>query len=582
MPFSPARKAYPKHINLASVASENDDELVNIYFQKTPNAQTNQYYGVKKCLGYSKFNTNASLPGAKAGLGLFGFQPSVGNYTFLYGAWDNAAPTDTQIYTVKSGVDPITCGANGLFATHANTVEFEQANDTLYATNGVDAVCKMISDGTWSRLSSGEPMSGANTVAKYLSWHNFMMFAARTQTNPNKLNVSGAGTPETFSTYTKTFPFAIVGMKPLANYQVLYTEKSIHLISGYEPSLLAFQEVINPHPCVSHRSIVQYKGDRGYPEHIYLGSDYVWAFNGSGFRKLGEGSWDLIKEGLSTARLNQACAYYDRDYDQYRISVCTGANTTNDTTYAYDFTAGVWIQLPYWSACVYAQLGSPTPTTYWQEASALGWVLKANDGNNIVIPGNKLNGNHTAIVGTITVDSTTGFPSTGYIVCGTETIRYTGTTATEFTGCVRGSCGTTAIAHSDDAPVYVAPKFKYTTIFLDGGEKNLFKKYQVGWADLNSTTSAYSVDVQYNIDRFGYAVAKSIPIMTSGAVWNSDSSYTWGDFTWGASSKVIYPDQRFTISGRGQEISLSFEENCNIAETEINQFEFRYKLLKKK
>ena len=51
---------------------------------------------------------------------------------------------------------------------------------------------------------------------------------------------------------------------------------------------------------------------------------------------------------------------------------------------------------------------------------------------------------HTDRVTTITVSSTTGFDSAGTIVVGNETITYTGTTSTTFTGCTRGASSTTA------------------------------------------------------------------------------------------------------------------------------------------
>ena len=51
---------------------------------------------------------------------------------------------------------------------------------------------------------------------------------------------------------------------------------------------------------------------------------------------------------------------------------------------------------------------------------------------------------HTASVTTITVSSTTGFDSAGTIIIGNETITYTGTTSTTFTGCTRGAASTTA------------------------------------------------------------------------------------------------------------------------------------------
>ena len=51
---------------------------------------------------------------------------------------------------------------------------------------------------------------------------------------------------------------------------------------------------------------------------------------------------------------------------------------------------------------------------------------------------------HTDSVTTITVVSTAGFDSAGTIVVGNETISYTGTTSTTFTGATRGAGGSTA------------------------------------------------------------------------------------------------------------------------------------------
>jgi hypothetical protein len=56
-------------------------------------------------------------------------------------------------------------------------------------------------------------------------------------------------------------------------------------------------------------------------------------------------------------------------------------------------------------------------------------------------------------VTTIPVVSTTGFQNTGVILIGSELIRYTGKTATSFTGCTRGQYGSSNAAHL--AGVYV-------------------------------------------------------------------------------------------------------------------------------
>jgi hypothetical protein len=57
---------------------------------------------------------------------------------------------------------------------------------------------------------------------------------------------------------------------------------------------------------------------------------------------------------------------------------------------------------------------------------------------------------HTNAVTTLTVDNTGGFASSGTLYAGSETITYTGKTATSFTGATRGASSTTAAAHSSD------------------------------------------------------------------------------------------------------------------------------------
>lgn len=66
----------------------------------------------------------------------------------------------------------------------------------------------------------------------------------------------------------------------------------------------------------------------------------------------------------------------------------------------------------------------------------------------------QLNGSITNSSTTITVDSTSGFESSGTLVIGDEHIAYTGVTSTTFTGCTRGIDDTTAQSHSDNDVVY--------------------------------------------------------------------------------------------------------------------------------
>jgi len=56
----------------------------------------------------------------------------------------------------------------------------------------------------------------------------------------------------------------------------------------------------------------------------------------------------------------------------------------------------------------------------------------------------------------VTVDSTNGFPEAGTIQIQDETITYASCTNVKFNGCVRGTDGTTAVAHEDEVVVSIA------------------------------------------------------------------------------------------------------------------------------
>jgi hypothetical protein len=108
-------------------------------------------------------------------------------------------------------------------------------------------------------------------------------------------------------------------------------------------------------------------------------------------------------------------------------------------------------------------------------------------GTNAVNMGSGLNDSAT----TITLDSTTNFPTAGMIKIGSELITYTGKTSTNITGATRGFGSTSAAAHADDAVV-------------------------------TNTASAIGA----------YAVQSGLDSTVYGTGWGTD---TWGTGTWGRS-----------------------------------------------
>jgi hypothetical protein len=106
----------------------------------------------------------------------------------------------------------------------------------------------------------------------------------------------------------------------------------------------------------------------------------------------------------------------------------------------------------------------------------------------------------------ITLDSVTGFPTTGtnYILVGTEEISYTGVSGSDLTGITRNARGTTRAAHSDGATV---------TNYSD----------YAAWGQVASTTDKVAEPGLWSLDNLGSTL---IALIFNGAVFEWDSDLT--------------------------------------------------------
>ena len=104
----------------------------------------------------------------------------------------------------------------------------------------------------------------------------------------------------------------------------------------------------------------------------------------------------------------------------------------------------------------------------------------------------------------ITLDSVTGFPTTGtnYILVGTEEISYTGVSGSDLTGITRNARGTTRAAHSDGATV---------TNYSD----------YAAWGQAAATTDKVAEPGLWSLDNLGSTL---LALIFNGAVfqWDSD------------------------------------------------------------
>jgi hypothetical protein len=140
--------------------------------------------------------------------------------------------------------------------------------------------------------------------------------------------------------------------------------------------------------------------------------------------------------------------------------------------------------------------GTITTTPYVRigptfQTPAYGYGTGYFGGSNPTSITNQLNGSIDNTQATITVDSTTGFPASGILDIGTELITYTAKTGTDFTGCVRGTNGTTAASHLDNAIVTNATLW-------------------TGWGIQSNTTNTILAPGSWSLDNFGQILVATI------------------------------------------------------------------------
>lgn len=173
-------------------------------------------------------------------------------------------------------------------------------------------------------------------------------------------------------------------------------------------------------------------------------------------------------------------------------------------------------EIEYWDGNTRHKVESLTPERFRE---ALGTIRRRTIPENYVfletervillnpIPDTAANTTTINVVGgisatatSVTVASTTGFPTEGVLIIDSEVMRYTNTTATTFTGLVRGVENTTAATHANGATVTERDlRIDGQRLYLD---LEMRKYYTTGTADVTvgdatvaGTSTAWTNDV---------------------------------------------------------------------------------------
>ncbi len=127
---------------------------------------------------------------------------------------------------------------------------------------------------------------------------------------------------------------------------------------------------------------------------------------------------------------------------------------------------------------------------------------------------------------TISVGDTTCFPSVGYVTIDDEAIKYTGKTATTFTGCTRGSDGTTAVGH-------IAGSVAYHSVIA--AHHNVLKNELIAM----STYFFQGSDVHIDTSNVRFAIGNAAPVSKLDVEGNASFGASYAGTTAAPSNGVI-------------------------------------------
>lgn len=168
-----------------------------------------------------------------------------------------------------------------------------------------------------------------------------------------------------------------------------------------------------------------------------------------------------------------------------------------------------------------------------------------------------LSGTHTSSQTTITVVSTTAFPSSGTIQIDSEEITYTGKTSTTFTGCTRGANGTTASFHPDVATVY--NRTSTSAVSNSGGPTYGKSPFNLTSGELSTITWTYTANSSGNI--YFSSSARNSGVTATSAAENSNILENINQVVIGSFNAIVTVDTLSVISGATVTVTMTVINN---------------------
>lgn len=292
---------------------------------------------LRKRPGNVKYGNNQAAVGGTAVYGLFSTQ-DISDSTYLYAA----SATGIKKYNpATQNWDTFTGTAlNG----GTNLYWWENSQNSVVFSQGVDQVQQIAFAGTsWATLNANCPPSRSGTrfdsrlVLGYtVESGNSAPYRIRRSVALDHTNWVGTGSG---FTDLDEFPYAVRAIRKLGQFMVVYTAGSIWLTSKTLIAASPFQFDIKAAD-VGLYSPFTLQGWKD--EHLFLGSDDFYIFNGAQPTQLGLPVRSVLFKSLNPGALLQNFAVSRFDTLEYIAFLCTSANVVPDTAWVYNKEYTCW------------------------------------------------------------------------------------------------------------------------------------------------------------------------------------------------------------------------------------------------
>lgn len=204
-------------------------------------------------------------------------------------------------------------------------------------------------------------------LPRFLEVYNNQLFMAGFSAAPSTFWWSDIGEPEgvqpNFSTEVRSNDSdRITGMKNYFGSLVITKQRSVHLLSGTDPSNFLLQELSDQYGCLSNRCILPWNNVLWF-----LDSKGIMEYNGANLRCVSNKVEPIFNAMNISAALDNAAAIHVKKFNELWFSIPANGSTINNMIVVYDYVADSWTHYDGIQAqCLFnAFAGFPSQTPFY-------------------------------------------------------------------------------------------------------------------------------------------------------------------------------------------------------------------------